>query len=661
MKKLFLFLFFTYLGHTQAQVISQDQRQIVKFFKERILQNDTTRFNYFISNTLIEPKSLIPTLIKSVTIISPDYKSWVFFVDEHPFQSWSHSCKYIFVDENGRYEVINHNMPPKLDIFTPINILKIADQIPIKLMPSITTKSSICRTTDDWAVIINGGMDSLNNHERYWNHISALYKTLINKYNYQESHIIVLNSDGTSSGTDRHLNNGNYDSSPLDLDGDSDNDIDYSATSTNIHTVFEMLSDSIDGDEDLFIYTTDHGYQDSGNDVYLCLWGESISDDDFADEIALITASNILITLVQCSSGGFIDDLADQNRVIITSCTASQSASSAYPYNYSEFTYDWIAAMAGETPDTQNPVDADSNNDNYISLNEAFIYARDHDAFISTETPQYSSNPSNLGPKLTLLGVIPSLTGNYYACYSNTTYTINDLPNGATVTWHKSDNLDIVSSNSSSLTVIPNDNGSGWVEARIYFGSCDPLYLGKSIWVGSPNSLSFIDVSDPLCRYSYIGFYSENPGYPGNPPNPPDTYYYWRIESEIRADIYYGQGTLYPSVYSYDVGDITLSVAAQNECGSSDYFYSDPFYIDDCFLKLLLSPNPAGDRLKISLSDEPAIGATIEIFNSQSVKVISTFMQGKEKTIDISGLPKGIYYVTLFNKGKGITEKLIKE
>ncbi len=256
-----------------------------------------------------------------------------------------------------------------------------------------------------------------------------------------------------------------------------------------------------------------------------------------------------------------------------------------------------------------------------------------------------------------------TLTGSDHVCSSGTQFTLEDLPTGSSITWSSGDNITRSSAQGSNpCTFEANTDGEpGAIDATISFDGIQYNVIYKSVWVGSPNSLSFIDVSDPLCRYSYIGFYSENPGYPGNPPNPPDTYYYWRIESEIRADIYYGQGTLYPSVYSYDVGDITLSVAAQNECGSSDYFYSDPFYIDDCFLKLLLSPNPAGDRLKISLSDEPAIGATIEIFNSQSVKVISTFMQGKEKTIDISGLPKGIYYVTLFNKGKGITEKLIKE
>lgn len=177
MKKLILFSFFLVLGCAFAQISDQQKRHMIKFFKEQILKNDTTRYNFFVSNSLLEPGFKIPTVVKSISIISPSYKSWAFFVDEHPFQSWTHSCKYIFVNEDGEFEIIDHNMPPKLDIFSPINILKTEDQTPVKLIPSVPTKSSICKTSDDWAVIINGGFNYLNNHERYWNHVSALYIT----------------------------------------------------------------------------------------------------------------------------------------------------------------------------------------------------------------------------------------------------------------------------------------------------------------------------------------------------------------------------------------------------------------------------------------------------------------------------------------------------
>jgi subtilisin family serine protease len=253
--------------------------------------------------------------------------------------------------------------------------------------------------------------------------------------------------------------------------------------------------------------------------------------------------------------------------------------------------------------------------------------------------------------------IYPTLSGPDIVCSSNSVFTINDLPSEATVTWHKSDNLEVVSSTSTTLTVTANGNGYGGVEARIYNDLYyDPIYLDTYyVWVGVPNTPTYMAAGDPLCRYSYVGFGIENPG------NPYNTYYDWRIESEIRAGIYYGQGTTSASVYSYDIGYITLSVAGQNQCGTSDYFYADPYYIDDCYFKMVLSPNPATDHLKIELSEDPNGVAMVDVFNSQGIKVISTTINSKGKTIDVSKLPKGVYYVTVFSKGKINNSKFIKE
>ena len=68
---------------------------------------------------------------------------------------------------------------------------------------------------------------------------------------------------------------------------------------------------------------------------------------------------------------------------------------------FDEFVYHWTAAVRGETPDG-TPVDADKDEDRKVSMEEAFIYARDHDT--ASETPQYDSNPMELGAELSLCG-----------------------------------------------------------------------------------------------------------------------------------------------------------------------------------------------------------------------------------------------------------------
>lgn len=80
---------------------------------------------------------------------------------------------------------------------------------------------------------------------------------------------------------------------------------------------------------------------------------------------------------------------------------------------------------------------------------------------------------------------------------------------------------------------------------------------------------------------------------------------------------------------------------------------------------IVLSPNPATDFIKIVLQADPSDEVVIDIFDSQVIKVISTSLHCKEKTIDISSLPKCIYCLSAFNKiqgrGKVTTVKFIKE
>ena len=75
-----------------------------------------------------------------------------------------------------------------------------------------------------YAIIISGGVNSNNNHERYWNDCSSIYTTLVKKYYYSASNIYVLMADGTDPGADLKKTDGTFISSPLDLDGNGTNE-----------------------------------------------------------------------------------------------------------------------------------------------------------------------------------------------------------------------------------------------------------------------------------------------------------------------------------------------------------------------------------------------------------------------------------------------------
>jgi len=87
-------------------------------------------------------------------------------------------------------------------------------------------------------VMINGAYES-----RFWRDVELGYDMLTNGYGFLPNDIYLLNHNGT------------------DPDGGNPNRmIDYSATIENLEKVFEQLSVRTDGDDEVFIWITDHGY-----------------------------------------------------------------------------------------------------------------------------------------------------------------------------------------------------------------------------------------------------------------------------------------------------------------------------------------------------------------------------------------------------------------
>ena len=152
-----------------------------------------------------------------------------------------------------------------------------------------------------------------------------------------------------------------------------------------------------------------------------------MSTNEFADEINKVNAGSMGIVMEQCFSGGFLPVLSQKGRSIATACRADESSYAKGTTTYNEFIYHWISAVAGETPEG-HVVDADYNNDGYISMKEAFDYAELKD--MKNETPQYQSVKPHYGEFLTLYG--NNLCSEVYK--SNQTYTTNSLIYGCDVT-----------------------------------------------------------------------------------------------------------------------------------------------------------------------------------------------------------------------------------
>lgn len=401
MKKIIILAVLLFSSQAWSQISMEEAYKIL--LEKGVIKQDKGQWVYG-SERILKPNTGIKSFKK--VIRSPEFNAFLFFVDEAPYANWEHPAKYIFFNVKTKtHEIVRATTPP--DAIREMKVLYKAKEIKERFLDFSIKNNIACGTANNkYAVIISGGYNKPNNHVRYWNDCSFVFKTLVNKYGYDDANIYVLMSDGINPAID--ISNGT--NSNLDLDGDSDNDIQYSATKANITTVFNTLSGILDEDDELFIFTTDHGGIDnsgtSPQDTLLYLWNDTITDDELAVEVNKVNAGKIGIVMEQCNSGGFIDDLSGPNRVIATAARYDELSWAGPTINTDEFVYYWTSAVNEALP-SGTSVSSDANGDGVISKREAFDFAETNDS--RPETPQYNEVPAQLGDQLTLNG-----TGDLY-------------------------------------------------------------------------------------------------------------------------------------------------------------------------------------------------------------------------------------------------------
>jgi len=706
MKYFFLFfLSFVVCSSIHAQEIS-----IEEAYKKLVAKdNNITQKNVYYSPKTLNPKEQI-TGFKPIK--SPDYKAWYFFVDEYPYQNWEHACYYAFVNcKTGELEIVKAKFPPKLEnmkvkVIQPMSPKgKLFDfkKEEFKLKSTTTYDAS-----NDYAVIISGGGDNENNWVRYWNDCSAMYSALVNVYNYSPSHIYVIMSDGTSSGNDRVLSayqdlygywHYTRDSSPLDLDGNGTNDINYSATKSNISTVFNTLSGILNSDDHLFVFTTDHGGQESGDDVYMYLWGETIRDDQFADELDKVHAGKITVTMGQCNSGGFVNDLSGDGRIISTACTVNEFSWSLANGTYDEYLYHWISAIAGETPESTD-VDADDNNDGWVSMREAFEYANANDnAHINGiywqgvtyfETPQYNSSSAGLGCFVRLSDNWNwSLTGPSLICSSSATFTVNNLPTGTTVSWDESANLTEDPQNPGTFTA--NGLGAGWVEATLTTGCGEITLPRKTIWAGpkasftGPTFIAYGGTGTYIAEQScgYYEWYLQKEGasggilvQTGNPLTLRSVPRYGKV-ANIEDPVTRKPPPVGSTVYYLWINAIAPGVGAASSTHLKITANGDVDLVPEDIMMagmevsqksgIEIFPNPATGEATLTIQT-PEVSEMVEAnteweleiyTQSQLLKEKKTNLKGNSTKLQTAGWKEGIYIVRVNFNNKILTGKLV--
>ena len=253
-----------------------------------------------------------------------------------------------------------------------------------------------------------------NDYYVYRNDLSFAFKTLINDYGYTKENVIVLKRGGFD----------------LDLDGDGLNDVDYSATKANLDQVFANLQAVMTNNDVCFFFATDHGYWSNSdcNDAGLLGYeDELIPEEDFVtyvDGLDSPTCRIVKILLfVTCGAGGMVPELKALDTPLMVS-TASKACEIANyddgdclhaetSCNYTAYSFWWFSALHGSYPDG-TAVDADENNDGYVSIHEAASFAEANDEYAQEnanpkEHPLYWDSYCIAGRITTLKGELPNL------------------------------------------------------------------------------------------------------------------------------------------------------------------------------------------------------------------------------------------------------------
>ena len=271
-------------------------------------------------------------------------------------------CAYCNAQELGKHDFIKHGLF-YIDIKNPGY-----DSTAIRL-PGKT-----------YAVIINGSKDLKSNRESYWNDCSFLYTTLRNYYKIPRANISVIMSDGKDPGADITMEDNSVVSSPLDLDGDGTDDIDYAATKENIKAVFSGLSNRIYSSDHLLVFIVGHGYKDQAS--YISLWGNEgkLYPQELSDYVKDIKAGYMTFVLGQCYSGGFVDALQADNRLVLAACGKDEKSWTRPDIPYDEFVSLFTSALS-RVNIFDEEVDADYDKNGVVTLLEAYRYAEENDGY----------------------------------------------------------------------------------------------------------------------------------------------------------------------------------------------------------------------------------------------------------------------------------------
>jgi len=343
---------------TQAQL--DPRYEVAEYVRDNVLDGEYGNRTIWISSQPVDSSYLVRPLDNEEPVMKVPYEGWMVMIDDAPRANWGHYVRWLIVQVD-----LGAHTTPQRYVFPPRGIFDDAgNKIPVTCLEGATSVQ--CESPDDklpvlkslgiyqsstnhdefgeeiksfdiypslinqednclYAILISGGINVGNNHERYRTNLRSMYTILLSQ-GYPKNNIFVYYADGASLDLDN-------------ADGDNDDstgsDVNDSADESTIRTKLQELCDTLHPVEDyLFVYVSDHGSGDGS----ICLWD---FDDDGLDadekyspaEMDVDTEDCQVCRLFmlhdQCFSGAFLPLATDgnhDNTTVYAAATASESS-----------------------------------------------------------------------------------------------------------------------------------------------------------------------------------------------------------------------------------------------------------------------------------------------------------------------------------------------
>jgi Zn-dependent metalloprotease len=243
------------------------------------------------------------------------------------------------------------------------------------------------------------------------------------------------------------------------------------------------------------------------------------------------------------------------------------------------------------------------------------------------------------------------ISGPSIVCSSGTAFTVNNLPEDATIEWTQGPYITRSSPQGyNPCTFTSTGYGSGWIGANLVSDYSSITLEQKDVLRSAPHDLEvYCEGGDggPV-GYSYPLWV--NPYYYG------DNITWGSYPAAEITDLGWG----YANIYFDSPGYYTIWAYTDNSCGTGNpgytYFYA---------FEYLLSPNPASDQLTITVSDNNSSDVTsnkiyeISILDMFGTMKSQNTYSGESFIISVHNLKDGNYFVKINDGKTSVTKQLI--